>query len=142
VALSAVITEGKKAQQVVFTFPDVGASSLLAPSTDPRREPQLVHPWARPVAGGFLAGAVVAAGVGAVLGGIAIGKKSEAHCDATNVCDDAPLSSARDAAHGATVAFTVAGALAVGSVVTFLAFGRTRVQATASFNHAQLRATW
>jgi hypothetical protein len=148
VTQSVVITEGKKAQQVVFSFPDAAGPSEVGPPPSDRGMAgtpppgPLEHAWARPLAGGMLAGAVVATGIGAVLAGVAIGKKNDAHCDAANFCDEGPLDSARSAASGASVAFVVGGALAVGAAVTFVAFGRTRIQGVAGLNHVQLTTTW
>ena len=146
VALSVVVIEGKKAQQVVFAFRDAAATSstvIDAPVPVPPREaPPLVYPWARPLAGGMLVGGVVASAIGVGRGAVAIVKKSDADCDAENVCDAGPLESARQAARAATVSFVVGGALAIGSAVTFLVFGRTRVQAAAWFNHGGIAMTW
>lgn len=150
VALPVVVIEGRKAQQVVFAFPRVPEASTATPSVDrqpaalaQRRElSSFVHPWARPVSAGMLASGVVATGIGAGLGAVAIARKKEARCDAENVCDAGPLESARLAARAATVAFVAGGALAVGAAVTFLAFGRARVQASAWVDQVKVTATW
>ncbi len=148
VALSVVVIEGRKAQQVVFAFPDVSGADPATPavgvsSSEPRQEPpRLAHPWARPLAGGLLVGAVVTSGMGVGLGIVAIGKKNDANCDAENVCDGVPLDSARAAARAATISFVASGVLAIGSAVTFLVFGRTRVQASAWLNRVQVTAIW
>ena len=145
VGRSVVVVEGKKAQQVVFGFTSAtsmsGLSSELGPPPSDAK-PAFVHPWARPFAGGLLAGAALATGTGAVLGLIAIGRRQDARCDAAHLCDAEPLGDARSTARSATVAFALGGALAVGSVVTFFVFGRTRIQATASLRHAEVMTTW
>lgn len=141
VALSVVVIEGKKAQQVVFAFPDATLANPAA-IAPPAREPPLAHPWARPLAGATLATAVVATGIGIGFSAVTLAKKSDARCDAQNFCDGEPLESARDAARAATVSFVAAGTLAVASAVTFFVFGHTRVNAMASPNHVQIAATW
>lgn len=140
VPLSVVVIEGKKAQQVVFAFRDIFGGSIAPP---PREVPAPRHPWSRPLAAAMLGGSVVATGIGVGLVVVAVDKKDEAHCDAANLCDDAgSLESARHAARAATVSFVVGGALALGAAFTFLVFGRTRVQAAASFNHVRIAITW
>lgn len=146
VVLSVVVVEGKKAQQVVFQFRDALATNDASPTEAPapieRREAPLQHPWAPPVAGGLLVGGLVATGIGAGLFAATVSQKSDARCDADNVCDDAAaLESARRSARAATVSFFVGGALVIGSAVTFLVFGRTRIQA-ASLGRLQVVATW
>ena len=142
VARSIVVVEGKKAQQVVFTF-----TTISGASSDPRPPPldgmpAFAHPWARPFAGGLLVGAVLGVGTGVILGAIAIGKKHDAQCDAANLCDAEPLGEARSTARAATVAFALGSALAAGSAVTYFVFGNTRVQATASLGRVGLSTTW
>ena len=137
-----VIVEGKKAQQVVFGFPAVSADVGVPTRDVPLDPPPLAHLWARPFAGGLLAGAVLATGTGAVLGAFAIAKKQDANCDAAHLCDGEPLGDARSTARSATIAFGLGGALAVASVVTFFAFGRTRVRAAASLGHLDVSTTW
>ncbi len=145
VGRSVVVVEGKKAQPIVFGFstvsPASGVSSAIGPPPTEAKA-GFVHPWARPFAGGLLAGAALAAGTGAVLGVIAIGRQQDARCDAARLCDAEPLGDARSTARSATVAFALGGALAVGAGVTFFAFGRTRIQATASLGRADIATTW
>jgi hypothetical protein len=141
---AVVVVEGKKAQQVVFRFGSAAPRSTLPEVKRPlaAAEPAFVHPWARPFAVGLLAGSVLATGTGVVLGAFALGRKQDAHCDAANFCDAEPLGDARSTARSATVAFALGGVLAAGGAVTFFAFGRTRVQATASLNRVGVAATW
>ena len=149
VGRSVVVIEGKKAQQLVFTFGAVPSPNdtssravvLLKPSAEPEA-PAFLHPWARPFAGGLFAGGVLALGTGAVLGAIAVGKKQDARCDAANVCDGAALDDARSFARSANVALGLGAALAVGGAITFLAFGRTRVQAVAALHQLHVATTW
>lgn len=147
ITMSIIVVEGKKAQQVVFTFPSPKATATKpsdAPdgSSAPIGSPRIAHPWAPPLALALLGGGVVAAGVGVGFGADAIAKKKDARCDAQNFCDGDPLDSARSSARAATVLFVLSGALAVGGLVTYFAFGRTRVQATASLNQVHLTGAW
>ena len=142
VGRTVVLIEGRKAQQVVFTFPIASDNASSPRPNGERVAPPLAHPWARPFAAGLLAGAVVATGTGVVLGLVAYGRKQDARCDGNNVCDAEPLNDARSAARSANVAIGLGAALAVGSVITFFAFGWKRVDASASLNHVQLSTNW
>jgi hypothetical protein len=141
VPLSIVVIEGKKAQQVAFPFQDAPPPpppAVETPAPPPSPEAP-AHPWARPLAGGLLLGGIVGAGLGVGFGISAISKKHDAHCDDDDVCDR-PFDDARDAASASTISFIAGGALALGSVITFLVFGRAHVKAGPS--QVQVGATW
>lgn len=149
VTASVVVMEGKKAQQVDFAFADGSAQPAdVAPSARaPWNEtapggPLPMHSWARPLAGGLLLGGLVAGGLGAGLVAVAIDEKSDAHCDANDVCDGGPLESARQAARAATVSFVVGGVLLAGAAVTFFTFGRATVRASSGLGRVQVAVTW
>lgn len=142
VPLSVVVIEGKKAQQIRFAFHDAPAPApVVEPPPPPPRE-VAAHPWARPLAEGFVLGAVVSSGIGVGFGIAAIGKKHDAHCDANDVCDtdQAKLDSARHTAQASTVSFVIGGGLLLAGGVTYLLFGRTRVRA--GLNHVGVATVW
>ena len=110
----------------------------IAPRAEPPPEPRALpagsseEPVAEPSSGahattGIVIGALglVGLAVGAVLGGLAIGRKSDADsaCQETLVCDPAgreAIESAQDFAAGSTVALIAGSALVVGGAVTWL----------------------
>jgi hypothetical protein len=128
VPISVVLIEGRKAQQVVFRFPGAPAAEASPAPAAPREPARLRHPWAPPVAGALVAGGVLASVIGVGFGVAAIDKKSDARCDAANVCDGDTLEDARGVARAATVSFIVAGALVLGGVFTYLVLGRSRAE--------------
>jgi hypothetical protein len=141
VPLSIVVIEGKKAQQVAFAFQDAPPPApppVEAPEPPPSPE-EPAYPWARPLAGGLLIGGIVGAGLGVGFGVAAISKKHDAHCDDDDVCDF-PVDDARDAARASTISFIAGGALALGSAITFLLFGRAHVKAGP--HQVQVGVTW
>ena len=137
VTLTVVAIEGRRAQQVVFSFLSPEETAPAAAPRSPRYVP--AHAWGRPVAVGLAAGAVVASGLGIGFGISALDKKSNAGCNDADVCQGSPRG-ALGAAHASTASFIVAGGLAAGSAITFLAFGRTTVQA--ALGGARIGATW
>jgi hypothetical protein len=140
VPISIVVIEGKKAQQAAFAFQDGPAAPPPAEGPAPPPAPEEpAYPWARPLAGGLLLGGIIGGGLGVGFGIAAISKKHDAHCDDDNLCDRSP-DSARDTARASTISFIAGGALAVGSVITFLVFGRAYVKAAP--NQVQVGATW
>lgn len=67
---------------------------------------------------------VLGLGLGAAFGLVATSDKNNAHCDAANVCDAGPLSSARSAAVAADVGFIAGGVLlAAGAALVLIAPG-------------------
>jgi len=83
--------------------------------------------WQRPVGLAAIAAGGVGLGAGAVLGGLALGRRAESqegnHCDAQNTCDATGLALRREAVglgNGSTVAFVAGAAVLAGGVVLLL----------------------
>jgi len=83
--------------------------------------------WQRPVGLAAIAAGGVGLGAGAVLGGLALGRRASSdegnHCDARNTCDATGLALRREAVglgNGSTVAFVAGTAVLAGGVVLLL----------------------
>jgi hypothetical protein len=150
VPLNVVVIEGKKAQQVVFAFPPLQAieqqtrPSPIAPIAvsppPPRPEDRpLAHPWARPLTSILLIGGVSGLSAGAVLGLIAISRKSDASCNSRDVCQH-DFQPALDTARASTISLIAGAALLGAGIGTYYIWGRTRL--AASFGGVKIGATW
>jgi hypothetical protein len=134
-----LVKEGAKDVSVTATFPREREEPAAAPPIDSRRRDEPPKPTPSENSGsplktiGYVAGGlgIVGLGVGGFFGLRALGKKSDANCDANNKCDPAPLSDARSAATLSTVGFIAGGALLAGGValVVFAPSGGSGVQA-------------
>ncbi len=121
-------TDGAKLSVRVKAFePDTGpkaapvveAEAPITPSSPPRA-------WQRPAGIAVMGLGVAGVAIGAVLGGLAIGKNSESnrdnHCDANDSCDPQGLSlraTALGLGNGSTAAVIAGGVLLAGGVVLF-----------------------
>lgn len=101
---------------------EVNAPALLPVSS----ETSAPAPWQRYLGLSAMGVGAVGVGVGAVLGGLAIGKKNESlsqgHCDAQSLCDDIGFdlrTQARSLGTGSTVALVAGGVLLGGGLVLF-----------------------
>ena len=120
-------TDGAKLSVRVKAFePDPGpkaapveAEAPITPSSPPRA-------WQRPAGIAVMGLGAAGVAIGAVLGGLAIGKNSESnrdnHCDASDSCDPQGLSlraTALGLGNGSTAAMITGGVLLAGGVVLF-----------------------
>lgn len=127
VVVLKMIQEGQQAVPIKAVFEPTKPANAAKPA-GPAKEAE--SPGATPVASspwrttGFisLGAGIVGLGVGSVFGLIALGKKSSANCDASNVCDPGTTSGIEGAALGSTVGF-VAGSVLVASGLALLVFG-------------------
>lgn len=139
--ITAVIREGEKAQRVTVKLeavkpapvvvppalvtPPATAPVVGPPSTPPPPTPAADVPAAEPAprgsslrTTGYVVAGLGAAGllVGALFGVRAIVQKSDAACDAANLCDATALDSARTSATVSTIGLVAGGALLAGGI--------------------------
>ncbi len=127
VVVLKMIQEGQQAVSIKAVFEPTKPANAAKPAgpakeaASPGATPAASSPWRTT---GFisLGAGVVGLGVGTVFGLVALGKKSSANCDASNVCDPGTTSGIDGAALGSTVGF-VAGSVLVASGLALLVFG-------------------
>jgi hypothetical protein len=143
VVVLKMIQEGQQAVPIKAVFDPVKPAHAAKPagpakdSASPGEKPASSSPWRT---AGFvsLGAGVVGLGVGTVFGLVALGKKSSANCDSSNLCDPGTTSGIEGAALGSTVGF-VAGSVLVASGLALLVFGPNKGPERAG--SAELRVT-
>lgn len=126
VVVLKMIQEGQQAVPIKAVFEAAKGNTVkpAGPAKDtgaPEGRPVASSPW-RTTGFVSLGAGIVGLGVGTVFGLVALGKKSSANCDASNVCDPGTTSGIEGAALGSTVGF-VAGSVLVASGLALLVFG-------------------
>jgi len=112
------VVESDNGQKVIAVFEATAETDK--PRTDSTKPPPLAEtkpfPY-RTVGYATSAVGIVGLGLGAVFGLVASGKKSDARCDSSNLCDDgSALDSARSAATVSTIGFIAGGVLLAAGV--------------------------
>lgn len=106
---------------------DVTVPELKVPVKEVVREIDAPRPY-RPLAIGLVAGGVVGLGLGTAFGLVAVGNKSDAHCEGVDCsaagADASKLRDAQTAGTVSTVAFIAGGVLAAAGIVLWVAAPR------------------